>query len=540
MKNIIHSIRTIFLLSVFFCQMSCDTTEMELIKNPNQLSQKQAANRLPLVLNNLELRFKSFIYNMSSNCTPMMRVQWTYLYGDSVFPENVNDIWQAAYADNEGGVISDADFIIEEGTQKKLNYHVGIAKTLKAYTLINLVDFFGDIVYSEANKAPAIREPKLDKGKEVYQAALKMLKEAETLFASGDPGNEKPADIFYNADPKSWIKLIHTLYLKVYLQTRLIDPDTARAEINKIIAKGNYIKTTEEDFQFNYSKNDANPDSRHPYYTRYYAKGFFQRVIGNYWIYILKDQKSIRDPRLRYYLYRQTHTGPTQRDLSKPAPGVKDAHYYLGDGYWGYDHGLRLTVGKIGSKLTGWGIYPVGGAFDDDSFTSIDENPGAGGDGVLPILLSSWVNFMLAEASLTLGTTGDAETYFEQGITQSIEKVQKFGTARGVDLEKLKEKKIALTSLADYLTAAKEEYKKAPLDAIIKEYYIAAFGNAIEPYNNYRRTGYPSDLQKPLEPMRDFPRSSFYPADAVNNNSNISQKKLTAPVFWDTGKTKLY
>ena len=54
----------------------------------------------------------------------------------------------------------------------------------------------------------------------------------------------------------------------------------------------------------------------------------------------------------------------------------------------------------------------MGSAFDDDSFTSIDGTPGAGGEGVLPIMLSSWVNFMLAEASLTLGTTGYAENVF--------------------------------------------------------------------------------------------------------------------------------
>ena len=549
MKNIINPIKIIFLLSVFFCQMGCDTTEMDLTKDPNKISQQQAANDLSLVLNSLEFRFKSFINYMSYKCMPMMRMQHTIKYGNYVFPEHVNDIWRAAYCDDYGGVVSNADFIIEEGTQQGLNYHVGIAKTLKAYTLINLVDFFGDVPLSESNKAPAIKEPKLDKGAEVYQQALKMLKEAETLFASGDPGFEEPSDIFYEAKPESWIKLIHTIRLKAYFQTRLIDPDTSRAEINKIIAEGNYIQTPKDDFEFPYSTNDANPDSRHPLYSYYTTNKGFSYIVGNYLIYILKDEKnqkynedkkllSLKDPRLRYYLYRQTDKKPMLDDLPKPL--AEEAYYYLGEGYWGYDHGLSSSVGNIFLKTTGWGMYPAGGAFDEDLFVSIARNKGAGGDGILPIFLSSWVNFMLAESALTLHTTGDAQTYFETGIRQSIEKVEAFGADRGVDLEALKANDIILTSLEDYLTAARKEYKANPLDAVIKEYYIAAYGNGIEPYNNYRRTGYPSDLQKPLEDMGPFPRSSLYPADLVNNNANIDQKKLTDLVFWDTGKTRLY
>jgi hypothetical protein len=37
------------------------------------------------------------------------------------------------------------------------------------------------------------------------------------------------------------------------------------------------------------------------------------------------------------------------------------------------------------------------------------------------------------------------------------------------------------------------------LELIIKEYFLAAWGNGIEPYNAYRRTGYPSNFQPTLE-----------------------------------------
>ncbi len=550
-------IKIIFLLLFFFSQMGCDIGEMEITETPGSISKEEAINNLDKVFNDLEAEFISSIFSFSNLCMPIMRMRpLKAKYEDvAIGTQTSLDYWRSVYLN----LIPDADLIINEAAKKELNYYVGIAKTLKAYMLINMVDTFGDIICTEANRAPKIKEAKLDKGKEVYQFALTMLKEAEMLFAS-DKAGQLPEDLFYDSDPKKWIKLIHTIRLKVYLQMRLIDPDTSRSEINKIIAKGNYIQKPEDDFQYPFTKHDVNPDSRHPYYFSYEGNEGFSGFASNYLIYILKDQKkapkttvtkgsalqtsvtSLPDPRLRYYLYRQSSQKPEKSDLLCEVQGqFKPGYYcYLGNGYRGYDHGDKSPPSSKSLEQTGWGIYPVAGAFDEDSFTSIDKNKGAGGDGIEPILLSSWVNFMLAESALTLHTTGDAQTYFETGIRQSIEKVQAFGAARGVDLEALKKKKITLTSLEDYLAAAREEYKAKPLDAVIKEYYIAAYGNGIEPYNNYRRTGYPSDLQNPVEYIGNFPRSFAYPIDVTRVNKNIDQKKITDPVFWDTGKTQLF
>ena len=68
-----------------------------------------------------------------------------------------------------------------------------------------------------------------------------------------------------------------------------------------------------------------------------------------------------------------------------------------------------------------------------------------------------------------------------------------------------------------------------------EQYFVATFGNGIESYNFYRRTGYPTTLQPNLDPdPGEFTRSFYYPSNAVNTNSNISQKPdQTVPVFWD-------
>ncbi len=74
----------------------------------------------------------------------------------------------------------------------------------------------------------------------------------------------------------------------------------------------------------------------------------------------------------------------------------------------------------------------------------------------------------------------------------------------------------------------------AKLDVVMREYQIATWGNALEMYNAYRRTGKPSVMQPTLElNPGDFPRSMFYPAVYVNRNAKAVQHDLKTQVFWD-------
>jgi hypothetical protein len=86
--------------------------------------------------------------------------------------------------------------------------------------------------------------------------------------------------------------------------------------------------------------------------------------------------------------------------------------------------------------------------------------------------------------------------------------------------------------LALYDAAATNEEKLA---IVVEEFYIASFGNSVEAYNNYRRTGYPV-LGNSVISNTDFPRSYFIPSSEMNSNDNpdLEQKKLTDQVFWDT------
>lgn len=91
--------------------------------------------------------------------------------------------------------------------------------------------------------------------------------------------------------------------------------------------------------------------------------------------------------------------------------------------------------------------------------------------------------------------------------------------------------------LAKYDAAANNEAK---LDVVIKEFHIASWGNGMENYNNYRRTGYPSDIQAHVYTPGSFPRSYQYPARLIQRNTSFTQRVVTEPVFWDDNSTTLY
>jgi hypothetical protein len=73
------------------------------------------------------------------------------------------------------------------------------------------------------------------------------------------------------------------------------------------------------------------------------------------------------------------------------------------------------------------------------------------------------------------------------------------------------------------------------MEIVQQEYYIALWGNGVDAFNNYRRTGKPGRMSYTVaQAGGDMIRSFFYPSVLVNLNKNVTQKTLDKKVFWDT------
>jgi hypothetical protein len=220
-------------------------------------------------------------------------------------------------------------------------------------------------------------------------------------------------------------------------------------------------------------------------------------------------------------------------------------------GYWGRDHLSNEGIPPDGLLRTAWGVYPAGGLYDNDAGRAVSLGAGAGGAGIHPIMMRSFVDFMLAEAALTLGTAGSPRELLKSGIEKSTADVRSFALAT-IESSKIsafeEAKAIAWgKDVETYLNTVLKAYDAATTDAarlniIATEYWLALYGNGVEAYNLYRRTGMPLNMQPALEVNPGgFARSYYYPASFITRNANAKQKaNVTQPVFWDNNPVTLF
>lgn len=583
---------------------------LNLLEDPNAVPlDKSQAN---LVLNSIQRQFALVFQQASTFGMQMTRLQnvGNAQYNTAVRPEGLNGLWTTAYA----GVLMDCDRLIAKADADGYARHAGIARVLQAYTIILMVDYFGDIPFSEAFQGAGNLNPRPESGAELYELAITILNRAKkdlTTRLSNDPQQPgylnpiapAPQDLYYSNNYSKWLRFINTLKLKIHLQRRLI-PDLVNAirdSVNAIrdgiapVGSGGIITAASENFIWRYGTNLSDPDSRHPRFVANYPGGG-GNYMSNWLMWAMYHGYNMVDPRMRFYFYRQTifnSTDPNEiRCLTETIPshypvtgnptspdgkifpmGSDPAHptnnpnhvawsrtfcYPTPVGYWGRDHVDPQGIPPDGLRRTAWGIYPAGGRYDANNNLSVSSTVGMRGAGFQPIMMRSYVQFMLAESELFLNSDVTAAgNRLSAAITASFEDVRDWGVngtyntnsmPASTNFNPIPSGDITAynAALPTYRTAALDAYSAAGNDQermlyIAREAWIAYFGNGIEAYNLYRRTGMPWGMQPTLNPLPGkFPRSFWYPAAVANLNRNINQKPdLAQPVFWDRNNPPL-
>ena len=519
---------------------SCD---LDLLDNPNAVTASTASP--DFLLNRIQLDYKDFYQGISNTGMSLTRIvnQGSAQYESAYTAASTNGWWSNSYSN----ILADIQFLEPLAEEGDLQRHLGIAKTIKAMVLFHLVDVFGDVPYSEALDAAQFN-PKVDAGKSVYDAAFAALNEAAGHFTAASSGS--PNDYFYGGNYTKWVKLVNTLKLRYFLNLRLTEESTAKAGIDALVAENNMLKVG-DDFVFRFGTSTANPDSRHGNFVGSYTSGG-GTYHSTYYMWHMTEAKGFDDPRARFYWYRQVLVNSTNVDEIECISQIAPPHYLAGNfiyclpgqrGYWGRDHLDPDGVPPDGLKRTMWGLYPVGGRFDDDSAMPTNSPTlGNQGEGLYPIMLAAYVDFMLAEAKLEIdGDAAAAKTYMLSGIQKHMDYVKGYGLASkeaGAINAWFADQETTLDEdIVAYKAYVSNEYDAASNKMYIigREYWLSLFGNGVESYNLYKRTGEPGNMQPGLEQNAGlFPRSFLYPNVYMVTNTNASQKSgLDAQVFWD-------
>jgi len=546
MKKIIK-LPILLVLFLGFTFTSCETTDLDLLDDPNNITLDKAD--LNRYLTAIQLDFRSFISKTGGKGSELTRIDNMFgrTYANNYQPVSSNSLWADAYQ-NMFSDMKQAEGIADELGE---NNHKGVIKILKGYTLMVLVDFYGDVPLSEATQPTEFPFPSVDSGSSVYAAAINMLDEGIALLNSNQ-GNVIDNDFYYNNDYSKWIKAANTFKMAAYLNTRLVDGD-AVSKFNAIVNSGNWIADSSDDLEFRYGMNVSSPDTRHPEYSsNYTTTGVSGSSYRSNWL--MNEMLQDNDPRIRYYFFRQNtctpnsigadgnYCPPIQQELTcstqaRPPHFSADMIFCSVDnGYWGRDHGNAEGIPPDGFKKTAIGVYPAGGKFDGDELSSVSFGDGGGGAGITPVMLASWSHLMVAEMALASGNSGSAATHLQHSLERSIAKVMSF-----ISLDPEADTSFAPSSsdVSAYVATKISEFNSASAnekwDLLAVQQFVSHYGNGIDSYNMYRRTGYPTSLQFNIEPSSgNFVRSFLYPSNEADVNSNITQKpNVDVQVFWD-------
>ncbi len=530
--NLFRVVRTVFLPGLLLLASSCKDF-VDINTDPNN----PTTPVLELLLPATQVSMTGSLRDVNQGASVLM--QHLYTTGTSRNFQDGTDYqqsWNALYTQ----VLNDTEIIIREGTRLQRWDYVSIAKLQKAYIYSLMVDLWGDIPFADASQGLTVSDPTFESGAAIYDKLFTLIDEG---LADANKGafaiQPTTADLIYKGDKAAWIRMGNSLKLKLFNQIRLVQPDKAKAGIAALLsANAPLITTNAQDFTFRFGTTET-PANRHPWHraeyqaskSYYMSQNFIERLFGT------------DDPRMRYYFYRQT---------SNYTVGFTPT----GNGYFGRYSGDATASPNDNALKATVGVYPAGGLYDAAPINNVPAtnvfitNSGAtgapkvvtntdgSGAGVFPFITNAMVKFILAEAALTMGTAGDPKQLFQDGITANLNSINTISTSGGNSAPTLPTATVT-AFVANRTTQYDAADAAGKLSAVITQKYIAGYGNGIESYNDYRRTGLPV-LPAPIAPLNTFPLRLAYSVTELSTNASVSDKadklqtaQQTTPVFWD-------
>lgn len=402
------------------------------------------------------------------------------------------------------GCVNNLQIIIKQSEQTDPAYS-GIAKIQLAYIFSVLTDLWGDVPYSQAGFGLEYSSPRYDKQSDIYQGNASLgIVSLFDLVKSGIADLNKPSalkpssdDLVYGGDLNKWKKAGNSLILKFANTISGVNPALAKSQIEGVLASTDgYITAnsgsttataTELQVPFSTAVNNMNPN----YVADYYGSFKNGQMLSSR---LLALSNSLNDNIRLSKFY------------TKPSGN-----------FVGFDNGSNSAAPALATRSM-YNNYIVGGGTAAPSATN-------GGDGPARLLTNFQMKFILAESAITLGTPGNANTLYQEGIRASMSKV-------GMTTAEIDAYFLANPTVVNLSGTDQDKIKQ-----IITQKYLAWVGNGIEAYNDYRRTGYPV-LAPAINATGDnngnIPLRFVYTPQESNTNPNQPKPlvKTSVKVWW--------
>lgn len=471
-------------IAFIFAGVACTSEFEDINTDPDNSNSAPSYNVLVFaVQNSLRDLNDSWIDMSNAACWVQHLAQIQYIDEDKYnFRTNTMNIyWAELYA-------RDADnfnYLIKTAVADATPNMEAIARIMKVWIMQNITDLWGDVPYFDAFNGPdGLYQPAYDSQQAIYADFLTELETANSLWDAN--ADEIPdTDPIYGGDITLWQKFGNSLYLRVLMRMSNVDASTAQTGIEKIMADpATYPIFTSLDDDAELQWPGVAP-YEHPYFEN--AKTRDDHAVSSTLIdYMLNNN----DPRISEYAHPAENTGT----------------------YVGQPNG-QTTNPNLDD------VSKIGEFFRDTK------------DGIQYYMTYEEVLFILAEAALNGWSVGNtAEFYYEAAISASCEK---FGIASGDITTFVDRPDVDLAAVADQRAAIGEQK------------WVALFGQGIQAFHEYRRTGYPV-LTPPAAAVytgHNVPPFRFpYPTDEFTLNganvtaasSGIDDYMWGVQVWWDT------
>ncbi len=344
-----------------------------------------------------------------------------------------------------------------QGTPAQSSFE-GLALFLKAYAGLSATLDMGDIPYSEAGMAEeGITQPKYDKQADVFVAVLADFKAAEEKFAAGT--NFGACDIMFGGDVVKWRRLCNAMQLKVIQTISKKATAEQKARFAAIVSAGNLMTGNADNFQLAYSDN---PNATHPFWS-----GENQRILDAVSKLTVDALINFQDRRLFYF---------AEPAAAQIAGGKVETDFTA---YVGAPTELVSSTLAINGQA---GMY---------SLVNKRYTIPRAGDPMIKFVYAEQC-FIIAEAIEEGWVTGNAQTYYENGVKAMLSYYMNLPSAQtGVHNMKIDQAYIDnyFTGAAAYATAGT---KTDRLHQVWTQRWLIDFfqGNGLN-YPQFLRTGYP-------------------------------------------------
>ncbi len=396
--------------------------------------------------------------------------------------------------------LTDLKYMIQfaEGSKYEPSYR-GLALFMKAWYGFRMTLDMGDVPYSEAGLGAEEGNfrPKYDKQADVFQHILDDLKQAEAYFAEGESFD---GDIMYGGDALKWQKLCNALQLKV-IQTmsKHVSADQI-ARFAEIVNTGPLMTGNDDNFKLAYS---TNANAIFPFYQngdQFKAYACLSKLT-------VDNLKNLQDRRLFYF------ADPAQAQIDS---GLAETDF---DAYVG---GLSsLSNGVIQPNALAGEYSTV-----NNRYTQFMDND--------PMLIFTYSEqcFIIAEAIEEGWVSGDAQTYYENGVKAQLSYYMNLPhTADFVHGMAIDQTYIDgyFTGEAAYKTSGTktERLQQIWVQRWLIDFFQGNGGN----YPQFLRTGYPV---YPLDPATNlnhdnknvYPKRWYYPTSEQATNPDNYNKAI--------------